>query len=111
MANKILAATKNYKDLKKLKSLIPDPKSSKYENVEKIEIPDVVIHEKLPKPGKKLRKILIQNLVVLNTDDDDPSDSSIFVEKAVIDPSLFRTKEMDKMKIDLFKNQGSIFNK
>lgn len=33
-ADKILKETKNVRDLKKLKSLIPDPKNSKYANVE-----------------------------------------------------------------------------
>ena len=58
-ADQIMKATKNMKQLKKLKSLIPDPKSAKYANVEQITIPDVVINEKVLKPGKPLRKILI----------------------------------------------------
>jgi len=58
-----------------------------------VTIHDVVINEHTKVPGKPLRKFLILELVVLNTSDDDPSDSEIFVEKAVIDPSIYRTKE------------------
>lgn len=103
-------SSKKVKDLKKLKGLVPNLKDAKYANIERIIIPDVVIHEKRPKPGHPLRSILIQKLVVLNTEDDDPSDHSIFVEKAVIDPSLYRTKTMDTLKVKLFRNQGKVFN-
>lgn len=71
----------------------------------------MVINEKIQKPGKPLRKILIQKLIVLNTDDDDPSDNSIFVEKAVIDPSIYRTQSVEKLKVSLFRKQGVVFNK
>ena len=102
--------SKKEKEIKELKSFIPDPKDPKYSNVEKITIHDVVINETKPRPGEAPRKILVQKLVILNTEDDDPTDNSIFVEKAVIDPSLYRTKTNEKLKVDIFKNQGKFFN-
>jgi hypothetical protein len=96
--------SKKEKEIKELKSFIPHPKDPKYSNVEKIIIHDVVINETKPRPGKAPRKILVQKLVILNTEDDDPTDNSIFVEKAVIDPSLYRTKTNEKLKVDIFKN-------
>lgn len=82
--------------------------SHKKNKVEKIIIPRVVINERKQKPGKPLRKILINKLIVLNSDNDDPDGKTIFIEKAVIDPSVYRDKTIDnffKMKFSGFKNQ------
>lgn len=78
----------------KLKSLKNEVNKNK-KVVEKIIIPRVVINEKKKLPGKPLRKILINKLIVLNSDNDDPDKNTVFIEKAVIDPSVYRDKTIE----------------
>ena len=78
--------------------------------VEKIKINDVVIHEKMRVPGKPLRNILINKLVVLNSENDDPDKRTVFIEKAIIDPSVYRDKTIDRLKMVLFGRKGKKFN-
>lgn len=51
---------------------------------------------------------MINKLIILNSENDDPDKKTVFIEKAVIDPSVYRDKTIDNffnMKVKGFNSQ------
>ena len=94
---------KKYKRVKELKKFIPYEFDPKYVDADRITMHDVKVMEKVPRAfGKQKRTIWIRTLVVLNTDED-KEESTIFIKKAVIDPSISRDSVKFKMSGHLFE--------
>lgn len=100
---------KKYKRLKELKKFIPYEFDPKYVDADRITMHDVKVREKFPRGyNQPLRTIWIRTLVVLNTDED-KEESTIFIKKAVIDPSISRDSVKFKMSRHLFKDTAQKF--
>jgi hypothetical protein len=100
---------KKYKRLKYLKTFIPYEFDPKYVDADRITMHDIKIKEKHPVAfGKPKRTIQIRTLVVLNTDED-KDESTIFIKKAVIDPSISRDSVIYKMSNHLFEDTAKKF--
>ena len=65
------------------------------QNVEEIHLRNVVLRDEDP---EMKQKVLVRELIVLNTPDDDPDDQTIVVNKAVIVPSISEDHTLEILK-------------
>ena len=90
-----------------IKKIAEDEESVDYNNIEEISLRNVVITDEFSRIKKK---ILIRELIVLNSPDDDPDDATIVVNKAVIVPSISQDNTLERIKQKMYARATKKYN-
>jgi hypothetical protein len=56
------------------------------------------------------QKVLVRELIVLNTPDDDPDDNTVIINKAVIVPSISEDHTLERLKQKMYARATSKYN-
>ena len=91
----------------KIKQIASNQDSLDYLNVEEIHLNNVVLHDG---ENESEKEILIRELIILNTPDDDPDDATVIVNKAVIVPSLTQDHTIERLRSKLMKRATKKLN-
>ena len=78
-----------------------------FDHIEEIRLRNVVLRDEDPQTKQK---VLVRELIILNTPDDDPDDQTIVVNKAVIVPSISEDHTLEKLKQKMYARATSKYN-
>ena len=90
-----------------VKKLAEEEQGMDFEHIEEIHLRNVVLRDEDPAVKQK---VLVRELIILNTPDDDPDDQTIVVNKAVIVPSISEDHTLEKLKQKMYARATSKYN-
>lgn len=90
-----------------IKKIAQDEQTIDLENIEEIHLRNVVLKDEDPEIKQK---VLVRELIVLNSPDDDPDDATVIVNKAVIVPSISEDHTLDKLKQKMYARATMKYN-
>lgn len=93
--------------INQIKKIAQDEQNIDYENIEEITLRNVVLKDDDPDTKQK---VLVRELIVLNTPDDDPDDTTIMVNKAVIVPSISEDHTLERLKQKMYARATLKYN-
>lgn len=90
-----------------LTKIAQDEENIDYENIEEITLMNVVLKDEDP---ESKQKVLVRQLIVLNSPDDDPDDDTVIVNKAVIVPSISEDHTLERLKQKMYARATNKYN-